>query len=114
MKTLLLSVFIISLYWLYEPVFAAEPLQVTIAWKNVDTSRNIRLEKGPETTGPFVSLAQLAAGTSSYVDATNEPGTKACYRMAYYDAINMGPFSTPKCKTFTAAPTSPPSTITVK
>jgi hypothetical protein len=96
------------------PVWAVDSLQTTVAWKNVDTSRKIQLEKGPATTGPFMILAQLEANTTSYLDTKNAPGEKACYRMAYFDDAGFGPFSTPKCKTFTVTSTSPPSTVTVK
>ncbi len=95
-------------------VWAEDALQVTIAWKNVDTSRKIQLEKGPAITGPFVLLVQLDANTTSYLDAKNAPGDKACYRMAYFDAATVGPYSPPKCKTFAATVTSPPATVTVK
>jgi hypothetical protein len=109
MKSLLVGMALVLLS--LTPVFASGTLQVKLTWMNTDQSSQIQVEKGPASTGPFVFLAKLDPGTTSYVDATNAAGDKACYRMAYWNGAALGSYTTPKCKTFSLIPPTKPGTV---
>lgn len=91
----------------------AGTLQATVNWSNPDMTNGIRLEKAAVATGPFTLLALLGATSSVYNDATNAPGDKVCYRLAYYNAVGTGTFSAPACSTFPTNPTGIPGSVTV-
>jgi amino acid transporter len=94
-------------------VFAGT-LPADLTWSNPDTLDKIQIEKGSSLAGPFATINQVAAGQTSYTDATNAPGDTACYRAAYINSSGIGPYAGPVCKTFPALPSQTPGSFTVK
>ena len=93
----------------------AGTLPAQLDWTNpLDLTDGVQVEKGASLTGPFVSIRQLPAASTTFTDLTNSAGTTACYRLAYFNTSGVGPYAGPVCKTFPAVPSQAPATPTVK
>lgn len=96
-------------------VFAqAGTLPAQLDWSNPNTTDTLQLEKSSALTGTYSTLNVLTPNTKTYLDATNNPGSTSCYRLAYKSTSGIGPYAGPVCKTFPAIPSETPQTFTVK
>jgi hypothetical protein len=89
----------------------AQTVSAKLEWDNTDMASGLVVEKATKLTGPFVKLADLPAGVSSYVDGTVLLGQTVCYRVAYKYTTGLGVYAGPTCKSF---PMSQPAAVKVK
>lgn len=93
----------------------ASTLSAQLDWSNpVDVTDSVQVEKSSTLAGTYSVLKQLPANSITYTDATNAPGSTACFRVAYFNTSGIGAYAGPVCKTFPATPTQTPSSFTVK
>lgn len=103
---------VVCILWSLAAV--AGTLSSDLTWQNTDLNNKIQVEKSNNATGIYTVIAQPAAGSTGYSDATNAPGDTACYRVAYFNLSGVGPYAGPVCKTFPALPSQAPASLTVK
>ncbi len=86
----------------------AGTLSATLTWTDSDNADAVEIDKAPASSGPWTRLTTVPAGTLTYVDATNDPGTAPCYRVENVNSSGTGPVSNVACKTFPPLPTVAP------
>lgn len=66
--------------------------QVQLGWTdNANNETNFRLERADSASGPWSTLATLAANTTSYTDSTVAATTTYYYRLFAYNAVGDSP-----------------------
>ena len=92
----------------------AGTLPSDLSWTNTDSVNKVQVVKGPAIAGPFIEIAQVAAGLASFTDATNTAGDTACYKVAYINSSGPGTYAGPVCKTFPAVSQQVPGAFQVR
>jgi hypothetical protein len=72
--------------------------QLHLSWTdNTNGQAQTIVQRGPATSGPFATIAQLPLGATSYEDTTVSYGTTYCYRVAATNASGTSAYSNVAC-----------------